>query len=276
MFRSVLVALLAVLALGAVAATAAQATEGPFWRIPCHKVSTENKGKGAFGEEGCKSTSGLKEWDTRLLAGEKSEVTAKAVTSYVFHLGAGASMTCKKLTLTNEVAVGSSGANPGIREENVTFNECTIVGWGEGCHVEHETITSQPVEYRFGYEKFGNEIKERAGKVLILLRAKGGIFANIRFEGGGCYRKEVPLTGSVAAEAWSGGKAVEVGKEPTQNKINEVIFPKSHIKVIWMEKEGKVEEKKLTLGGFNGSEEWLEGRSEVELASKEPFGVFTK
>jgi hypothetical protein len=279
MFRSVLVALLAVLALGAVAASAAQAeAEGPFWRVPCHKVSEANKGNGAFNEEGCKKAGGLKEWDTRLLSGETTSMSEKAATSFVFKF-LGFTVTCTKLKLAYAIAVGSSGANPGTREGDPTFEGCTQKGNNEEpeCKVAYgKTITFHRVVYRLGYEKYGSELKERRGKILILLTpSTGTVFVEFAFEGTCKISGSLAFEGSVAVEAKSGGKAVEVGKEPAQTKVSEANFPTIAIKTIWVESGGTVEERKPKLTVI-GQPLTLQGRSESELVSTEPFGVFTQ
>jgi uncharacterized Zn-binding protein involved in type VI secretion len=273
-FRQCLIALLAVFALAALVASAAQAaeTEGPFWRVPCHKVSAANKGLGAFGEEGCKTAGGSKEWSTRLLGGETSETTAKASKSFVFKcLGCfGLFVTCKHLSVKGAKALGSSGANPGTREETITFEGCTVAGYGETCKVENEKISFEAATYESGYEQ-----QERHGKLFALLRPKTGVvFTKIKLTGE-CTLSSLTLEGSLAGEVWSGGKAVEAGKEPAGTVVDEVNFPEVVKNTIWVEKEGAIQEVKPSLK-IAGAPVRVEGREEVELLSKQPFGVFTK
>jgi hypothetical protein len=273
----VFVALVAVLALGAVAASAAQAeAEGPFWRVPCHKVSTENKGKGAFGEEACKSTSGLKEWTTRLLAGEESELTAKAAKGFVLSR-VGIYITCNSFTSISAEVIGSTGANAGTRHEKDgvgVLKECKLTGNGINCKLSSPEIRLASVIYQFGYGQFGQESKKRGGKLLVLLTPTFGTFARIYAEGA-CTVPVMELSGSAAAEVRSGGKAVEVGAEPAQTKVVEFTFPKPPITSIWTEKEGVVTEHKPKIIFIDGAGA-LYGTEESELVSKEPFGVFTK
>jgi hypothetical protein len=83
------------------------------------------------------------------------------------------------------------------------------------------------------------------------------------------------LEGSVAAGVFSGGKAVEVGKEPAETVANVMEFkPRA---AVWIEKGGIVElwhpalKESPTLNPVA-----VEGKSEWTLVGEPSWGVFTK
>lgn len=246
--RTVWLAALAALALSAITATAAEAKEGPFWRIE----------------------------KTRLAAGGKANITGKAGTNFVLeNKTSGVVITCTGLHLKHEkqaVLLGSTGANFGSSEEEVLFEGCVVTGNGTPCEVEKKYIKTFPVTNKLDFET--KELKEGEKLLVLFQPVKGNLFSTIKFVGAGCKLKEGTVEGSVAGEAWQGKKAVTKGAE-TEAVINEVNFPKAQIKVAWLEEAGVKKEVKPKLT-FAGTAATLEGRSEIELESKEKWGVLTK
>jgi hypothetical protein len=245
MFRSALVALVAVLALSALAATVAQAAEGPFYKVA----------------------------GARLGAGETKELKAKVKKEYVIHYNTSFEIircTAQKLEAGAKI-IGSIGANPGTSEETISFEGCSQMGNGSPCEVENNKITTNLLTTKLVYAT-----KERTGKILILFKpVEGTVFATFKFTGSGCNFTTMAVEESVAAEVWSGGKAVEVGIEPADVVANEVSFPEPSIKKVWVETAGKLEEKKPVLKGFGGALEEV-GRSAFTLAGEPKWGVYTK
>jgi hypothetical protein len=247
MFRSALIALVAVFALGALATTAAQAAEGPFYKVA----------------------------GVRLKAGEKSSLQAKASKNYqIWAWGGSINFDCKQQKLAKgAVVVGSTGANPGTSQEIIEFSECRVEGDGYACGLEGGKLTTTEVSQELAYET-----KERTGKILVLFKPvsklPGAYFVKpFHLVGQECKVKEMFFEGSVAAELWNGGKAVEVGKEPVEGLTSEVNFPEPTIKSLWVEKEGKIEERRPIFRGNFGAGIGA-GRSILTLPSS--WGVFTQ
>jgi hypothetical protein len=241
--RKFSIVLAAVFAMSVVGATAAGAAEGPFYRVA----------------------------GARLKAGESKEVKAKAREKYVMST-AGSTITCRNQALVaNSKIVGSTGATAGTGEETIEFTECTVEGNGYECEIANGKIATNALKSELGYA-----IKERTGKILVLLKpVSGSTFATIKFAGSGCKTLEMPLEGSVAAEASSGHNAVEVGKEPVEAIANEMRFPRQSIKTAWVEKEGKLGEKKLGMKVFSVAFT-IDGLSELTLVAEPKWGVYTK
>jgi hypothetical protein len=245
-------ALIAVFALSVVAATAAQAEEGPFYK--------------ATGK--------------RLAAGGKINIsTSKAVSVGGFKLKSlGIAITCTTATISKGGNIkGSTGANDGTSEETLTFGGCTVEKNGEPCKVEGEKVTSKSLENSLIYEK-----ETRKGKILVVFKpVTPPVFAVVKFEGAGCKVASInvePATkgGGVIGEAWSGGKAIEVGKEPAEAKVGEVNFPATAIKEGFLEKEGaltKVAGGLIVTGGVAAT---LTGTESFELEGSPLWGVYTK
>jgi hypothetical protein len=240
--RCALVALVAVFVMSAVVATSAEAAEGPFY-----------KASGA-----------------RLKAGESSELKASVSKAYVMTWGTFKfACTAQKLAAGAKI-IGSSGASAGTGEETIVFEGCTVEGNGSGCELENKKITTTAIGSELAYGA-----KERAGKVLSLFKpVSGSVFATLKFVGT-CAINTMVLEGSVTAEAWSGAKAVEVGKEPAEAVANEVKFPETSIKKVWIEKARRLEEKKPVLQGF-GKVLTIVGGSELTLAGEPRWSVFTR
>jgi hypothetical protein len=233
----------AVFAMSAVAASAASAaTEGPFYKVA---------GK-------------------RLAATETKPLKAKASKNFVL-TASGVVITCTKLKLSSaSKIIGSTGKNPGTSEETLEFEGCTVTGNGEGCEVENGKITTNVVTNTLGYAT-----KERTGKILVLFKPKSGaIFVTVKFTGAKCTFKTTAIEGSVIGEAASSKKAVEVGGEPAEAKENETLFEATTPKVIFIEKEGAIEETKASLKAF-GLAASLTGEADLTLEGEPVWGVFT-
>jgi len=278
--RILTLAVLAVFALGAITATAAQAEKGPFWKI-CQKHAG-----GKFKDSTCKTEGAPNEFESlRLLKGETEGITAKASKAFTL-TGAGIAIKCTKLHLEPGATInGSTGANFGFSQEVILFEGCTVEKNGEPCEPYSEKeagkkelgkIRTEPVENKLDFETGKLKIGE---KLLLLFQPnknnkEKAVFVKVKFTGAGCKAPGVAVEGSVAGEAWQEGKAATLGSEKL-TVINEVNFPKTQIKVDWLEEEGiKKEVKvKLTIAGLAAE---LEGRAEIELANKQDWGAFTK
>lgn len=245
-----LVAVVAALAVSGLSTVAAQATEGPFYKVA----------------------------GTRLLSGaSKNIVNAKATKNFVLKGKLGGftvTITCKALTVSGGKIIGSTGANSASGEGTFEYKECTQTGNGSPCSVV------EPIKTTLTASELGYATSARSGKILVLFLAPLNSknereFVNIKFTGTGCITKEAKVTGSVIGEAWSGGKAIEVGKEPAEAKLGELNFPATQIKEMWVEKAGTVE--KMTAGLVFGFEPaTLEGTSSFELEGSPLWGVYTK
>jgi hypothetical protein len=244
-FRKTLLALVAVFALSVLAATAAQATEGPFYKVT----------------------------GTRLLEGKTNELKAKASKNYVLKV-TGKSIECT----INELAAGatingSTGKKAGTSTEVVLFKGCTVTGNGTPCKVV------EPIETAKVTNELVWETANREKNILTLFKPVTGTrFTTIKFKTGEkCEVLATEVTGEVAAEALSGGKAIEVGKEPAEAKVGEVSFPKTAIKKVFQE-TGEETAKELTLKTLKafGLAAGLEGTSQLTLAAEPLWGIFSK
>jgi hypothetical protein len=243
--RSALGALVAMFAMSAVGATAASAAEGPFYKIT----------------------------GVRLLAGESREVKAKLESKeFIFIQQTFIWIRCTKQKLgAGAEILGSTGANAGSGKETLVFEGCSAEGNGSACRLENETITTTTLSSQLVYAS-----KERTGKVLVLFKpVSGSIFATLKFTGAGCIAEKTLVSGSVAAEVFSGGQAVEVGKE-SEAIANEVNFPTTLIKHVWVESNGVLQEQKPVLKYGNSNFSSVTGKSELTLAAESRWGIYTK
>ncbi len=239
-FKTVLVAMLAVFALSAVAAGAAQAEEAPFFKIA----------------------------GTRLGFGESKEATLKSgKLDLDFGIG---TVECSVKLASGAKLLGSHAGEPGLFEGTLEFSGCEAIG-PRNCKLS-EPLTSSPLKGRTML--FGEK-----SKVGLLLEPKKGVtfFPSVKLTGTKC-ETTFGVTGQVAAELRSGGKTIEVGKEPAEAKTVELNFPTTHITKIW----------KITAGiGKEESVEELEdapwgpvliqpgsGVPTLELAGSPSWGVF--
>jgi len=207
-------ALVAVFALSAVVAVAAQATEAPFYKVA---------GK-------------------RLESGKTEEISSHAGTGGFTLTATGKVVKCS--TLTNNAgatAIGSNAGVPGTSSETLEFSGCTVTGNGEPCKVTEPIKTTA----------LKNELALNEGLTSIVVEFKpstGTEFATLKFTGTGCEVAETKVTiaeGSAGiGQAFSGGKLVEVGKEPAEAKDGEINFPTTAIKVIDLQETAREATKK--------------------------------
>jgi hypothetical protein len=264
LIRSLVGVLLAVCALAAVMASAAQAVEGPFWKV-----------NGA-----------------RLAAGGKAPIEAKTSKEYILTAGT-IEIKSKKSKLKASELLGSTGKDMGVSAQTVEFEENTVVGNGTGCTIG--TIKTELLEGGLAYEKENATTKVGEGKVYVDFANKkvhdegktGGVLAPLTFNAGtGCTIPTATVEGEVSAEAQSENKPVEVGVNEKEAEIGQVVFPGTTVTANVLELsratpscsaaivEGKCPMAN-SLKAF-GKASKLVGASEVKLASKEKWGVFTK
>jgi hypothetical protein len=257
--RLVLLTALAALSLGAIAVSAAQATEGPFWKV----------------EGG------------RLAKGEKHPISATVTPTSKFTLVAGTfTLEATELELEGGNLLGSNAANAGSSEETIVFKNVTLKGDGEGCEVysekvagtpEPKVIRTVPVSNTLDY---ANEL--RTGIILIFFKPiTGSVFVNLKFKGANCkpFNNGAPtaVEGSIAGEAWSAVKPVEVGAEPAAAVSGEINFPVTLIKKDFIEEEGLLKEVKPSLKAFGKAVTTFTGNVTVKLtgAEKEKWCIST-
>jgi hypothetical protein len=229
---------LVLLALSAVATAAAQAEE-PFW-----KVEGKRLGEGETKEVAVNDTNPL------VLKSAATKITVECGSVSVAKGGH---------------LVGSKAGVAGDNINIVIIGKCAVKGNGEGCKVAKEEITTNEETDTLAFN---------TGKTAIydyFVPTKGAVFAKIAFEGATCKLKETAVEGSVVAEVLSGGKLVEVGKEPKEVETLELRFPTTPITTAIV--NGK--EQKAALKAF-GTAATLEGTVSMRLTSKQVFGAFTK
>ena len=241
------VALTALICITAATATIAQAAEGPRWKL-------DNK---------------------YLTAGETRELTPGTgdFTMSAELFGGTVTLTCTKQTY-EKASIGSAGiGNAGTLKATEDFSGCTVTGNGGGkCSVTGGAFKTQPLEGHLAYAT-----KERTGKILAVLGNDGSSptsWGFLKMEGAGCLVHEIEVSGSVAAEVATAGKADEVGKEG-EAKVQELKFPTTPSEKVWVEKEGKLEEEpvRLRMGAVHAIPS---GTSDLEVKTSEPFGASTR
>jgi hypothetical protein len=234
---------LTALAVWAAAVASASATQGPFFKIAGTR---------------------LKEKQTDSFAGKAS---SNFVLSAEF-----SSVTCKKLATGVSVLRGSTGAIASEMEMRLELSECSVSGNGVGCTVENSKVLTNLLDGEMGYAT-----GTRTGKMLIFVIPKPATepFATIHFVGGSCLVKTATIEGSICAEAWSGGKAIEIGHEPAERRTNEINFPSTAVTSCWTEAT------ELTLGQRSGDLKWgsidatLSGQAEVTVGTEE-WGMYAE
>ncbi len=244
-FRTALLALLAVLALSAVAAGAAQAEEAPFFKVAGARLA-----KG----------------ESKTIAGKGGRVTVAFSTPYtqcIFDVGSGGSV------------IGSNAGNPGTGEMTVELSECSALQ--TECPILNQPVKSTPlvatlVQLEQGKGRLALWLKPKTGKTLLEMKL-----------GEHCpYGTNLQLTGSVAAELYSGGSPVELKKEPAEGKSLEIRLPGAPIKHVWYIASGLGETKEVALTVHVGGGELAAAidTSEssplplLELTSGANWGVF--
>ncbi len=243
-FRTALVAMLAVLALGAVAASAAQAEEAPHFKV-----------------------SGL-----RLAHGESAEVKAASGSKFETTTEQGFVRTvCNVAFASGAKLLGSNAGEPGTIEMTLDFSACKVGGDGEHCTVEVKPTVPMKAML-VDLEKGG----KKGDLGAYIYPAKGKTIADVQFSREGtCIGKgEGRLEGSIAAELTSGGKAVEIGKEPAEAKTLEFRFPGNPIKHVWKITGGEGKEV-AGIGLLNFEEAaGVEGNIGLELGADPSWGAF--
>lgn len=244
--RSVLLLAGALLALSALAASGAQAAvEGPFYKIT----------------------------GSRLLSGESKEVKLKA-TSTEFRLNSTAALIiCKSQGVAKGAKLlGSSGANSATGELKLELSECEVRKNGEGCTLAENRIVSEPLKSKLVYMS-----STRSGGLGVDIGpVTGSKLASLHWNEtkGKCLQTPERIEGSVIAYLYSGGKPVEVGKEPAAAAGVELNFkfgpPRG-----WWEEGGTLKEAHAVLRSFFGVELIAEGESMLELTTGSTWGVFT-
>lgn len=208
----------------------------------------------------------------RLASGESKEVKDTVTSSTRLYNGVRGYMKCTTQAFAaGAKLLGSTGANPGTGEVTLELSGCTEEeAKRAGCKVE--PIKSYPLTAKLVYLN-----KERKGALAIeFTPVKGQKFALITVKGTGC-NEEVYVTGDLVAGLYSGGKPVEVGKEPAEAKALELKLTVEQPAVVWVEKSGElVETSAEPLSYLTGFIYFVEGaHATLELAGSSTWGAFT-
>jgi hypothetical protein len=254
LFRKTLICLVAVFAFSAIAATGAQAAasvKGPFYKI--EKVRLQNLES--------REIEDVQNGNQVLTAGTKI-------------------ITCTTLKSTGYLE-GSHNENAGKSYEKIEYTGCTVTGNGSPCSVT--TPITAEVEDIQGYAEKVNA-HEGTGQLLTIFKpwseASPLVFVEIHFTGTGCEvlntKVETTEGGGVCGEDINGvGAHVTTTANQTEAETNEVLFPATAVKTIWLETGGNLAEAKCGLKAF-GATATLSGKVKVKLVSKKTWGVFTK
>jgi hypothetical protein len=167
--------------------------------------------------------------------------------------------------------LGSATGKPGTIETTFTYTGCTVSGNGTGCAVKGGSVKTEPLVGTL----VDNESKTNVD-VLFKPTAKKHIFVTLEFQaetGGSCSISSTKVSGELVAEILGGKETeewVQVGKEPAEAHAVD-IYLGSQPKVLYEEGAGLIEVEALEAGGGFG----IQGNSQLELASKALWGVFT-
>jgi hypothetical protein len=236
---------LAVASFYSAASSAAHATEGPYFEVS----------------------------GTRLAAGATRAITGTEETkSQIIKFGTVA-LTCVQVVTSSSpgasAILGSSGANAGTASMVFEISGCTVTGNGTPCSLAEPFVSS--VVSTLAYPS-----TSRSGSILELYTpASGKKFGTFVFIGSACEFTSATVEGSIAAEVWSGGNDVEVGKEPADTAIGELNFPASLIKKAWTESAGVLTEHTVSFKVF-GIASSVEGRLKMELSGSPAWGMHTR
>ena len=128
--RIILLSLVAVLAFSAVAAGAAQAEAGgPFWIVPCHKVTAANKSKSRYKNSTCTEVESGGGFDTQLFSGENKTIAKIAGVSAVQTLKTKAlTIECPSIGVKAGATNTINGGNPGTDAATLVFTGCHPAG----------------------------------------------------------------------------------------------------------------------------------------------------
>jgi hypothetical protein len=239
-FRLIGVMLLAVFVLGAVVASAAEAEEAPFWTIG----------------------------GSRLKAGKTHNITVRTFNEAEPWASAGGavSISCKVVKTKPGILLGSEPGEPGLSDEVVEFETCTVAGNGEKCLKVREPIVTNTVKSEL--------VLDTTKKKLLMefFPNTGSVFLSLVFEkvgtNEGCTFGKAAVEGSVVGEVLTdpGEEAVEVGQAAKQAHSWLTRFPKSQIKEVWLIKGGVGANAKVGLKEF-GIAAGLTGTALVLLAN---------
>jgi hypothetical protein len=242
-------ALIVACAAGAIATAAAQAVvvEGPI-------VQVEREG---------------------LVSGATQEVTAAGKTAFVFKVSSvKIRVECKAVKVKSGATLVGAELTSGAKgKETLEFSECKGGGEGESlkeCEPEGGKVTSAALADTLGFAT-----ETRTGALLVLLTPESGTtLASLKFSGSGCALKTATVTGNLIAAVYSGGSAVEVGKNEVEAVKQELRLSASE-KTIYTEKEGTLT---LTKGSLKIDEaaSTLEGQATLELTTAQPWGPFSQ
>ena len=207
------------------------------------------------------------------LVGAK-EITSKAKTTYILKgeaLGVKTTVECPTQKLSAGAAI--KGGEPGTSEETVVFEGCKPTAPAE-CVGKKVKVENTPVK---------NEIvtvvkpAAKVGKLATLFTPKAGtLFTTITFEG--ClFNTKAEVTGTAAALDSPGKVEQKVGTlifEEGAEEITEVECLKETVACISITKNKLAPFRQKVELKFAGNRATLKGQSEVELVSKEVWGVF--
>ena len=161
---------------------------------------------------------------------------------------------CKKQAVEK---ASIAGGIPSTLTATFSFSECAVKGNGTGCTVG-SPLKTDPLTGELGYET-----NEGRGKILARFEGSGGHFIDLKL-GSSCVVRELESKGSLVAEIVSEG---------TEAKVNQLRFPTTPIKTMWVENgAGELKEKTASMTG-NNETEVIAGTSELELVSLPEWGV---
>jgi hypothetical protein len=241
-------AFVAVCAVSATAATAAQAVtvEGPI-------IQVEREG---------------------LVSGATQEFTAADKTAFVLKSSsAKIKLECKAVKVKAGATLNGAELTSGAKgSETLELSSCEGGGEGEslkGCEPEGGKLTSTALVNTLGFSG------SRTGALLVLFApASGTTLATVKFTGASCVTKSATVSGNLIAAVYSGGSAVEVGKDEGEAVKQELRFATGE-RTISTEKEGTLTSVKGSLK-VNEVAATLEGEATLELASAQPWGAFAQ
>jgi hypothetical protein len=245
-------ALLAVLvvfvACAGISSTASAANLGPFWH-----VNNTQLGQGA----------------SRALTGKLTQPQSAALYGEIGTLKI--KIVCEVLTGTGTIWNGTA---QGENEETLSFSTCKAFEQGKttpltGCKIK-EPIVAEAHSSLWYHTRVNGTATERTNSIQVVFtptQAKGNVFAEItisKCEETGFNISSAKIEGDVAAVPIPENKEVEKGI---------LFFPTEQQKHIWRPTSQQLVESQQELK-FAGNEAKLQGEAEVELTTKEKFGVF--
>jgi hypothetical protein len=232
--------------LSAVVASAASAAQGPFYKVG----------------------------GTRLAAGQSDGVTLTSNSAFALRgatLAPEINCNSYKANAGAEL-LGSSGANDGSGHATLTFEGCeAVTGWAGPCSIEGGTITTVPLSVTTAYAT-----NTRTGNLYLMFKPVSKLVLAVVHLGGRCEGEQRTLEGAIAAEVFSGGKAVEAGKEPAEAASLELKFPSTSGRSVWTETAGTMTAQTTTVKAGGNAYGSITGSAKLGLAGGAGWGVFTK